>query len=94
MDLEQKVARNKQHHTCEIRHCLVMDKGGRFVCKQRAPFETANEDFIHENGHWGMKRLYEFINAWVPAIAVMIPFPFRAVAAVRPTSLTLVSFFL
>ena len=70
MDLERKVAHNKQHHTCEIHRCLVMDKGGCFVCKQRAPFETADEDFIHENGHWGMKRLYEFINAWVPAIAV------------------------
>ena len=53
--LEQKVACNKQHHTCEIRHCLVMDKRGLFVCKWCAPFETADEDFMDENGHWGMK---------------------------------------
>jgi len=70
MDLERKVACNKQHHTCELRRCLVMDKGGRVVCKQRAPFETANKDFINENGRWGMKRLYEFINAWVPGITI------------------------
>jgi len=70
MVLERKVARNKQHHTCEVRRCLVMNKAGRWVCKWRAPFQTADDDFVDEDGHWGMKRLYEFMNAWVPRITI------------------------
>ena len=27
-------------------------------------------DFIHEDGKWGLKRLYEFMNAWCPALSV------------------------
>jgi hypothetical protein len=26
------------------------------------------EDFIDENGKWGPKRLYEFMNGWIPGI--------------------------
>ena len=70
MVLERKVARNKQHHTCEVRRCLVMNKAGQWVCKRCAPFQTADDDFVDKDGHWGMKRLYEFMNAWVPGITI------------------------
>ena len=72
MDLERRVARSKNLHTCEARHCLVPDKRGGLICKRRAPFEKAPEDFIHKNGVWGPKRLYEFMNGWVPSISVNI----------------------
>jgi len=70
VDLERRVAHSKQHHTCEVRRCLIMDYKGRWVCKQHAPFQTADDDFVDEQGWWGMKRLYEFMNTWVPAITV------------------------
>lgn len=47
-----------------------MDKAGRFVCKRRAPFEIADDNFVDKDGRWGMKRLYGFMNAWVPGITV------------------------
>ncbi|KIY47163.1 hypothetical protein FISHEDRAFT_45856, partial [Fistulina hepatica ATCC 64428] len=43
---------------------------GRLRCKRRAPFPVNKEDFIDEDGQWGSKRLYSYINGWVPAIAV------------------------
>ena len=50
MDLEWKVAHNKQHHTCEVCRCLVINKTGHWVCKQRAPFQIAEDDFVDEDG--------------------------------------------
>ena len=70
MDLERRVARSKNLHTCEPRRCLVPDKRGGLVCKRRAPFEKADDDFIHEDGNWGPKRRYEFMNGWVPALTI------------------------
>jgi len=64
------VARAKQLHSCEYHRCLVPSKHGRFVCKQRAPFKKADDNYIKENGEWGMKRVYEFMNGWVPAITI------------------------
>jgi hypothetical protein len=72
IDLEQRVARSKNHHTCDIHRCLIHNKKGGLSCKRRAPFEKASDDFIHESGHWGPKRLYEFMNGWVPALTVNI----------------------
>lgn len=63
---EKKVARAKQVHTCEYRRCLVPSKNGSMRCKRRAPFPRADEDFITETGDWGMKRLFEYMNAWCP----------------------------
>ena len=59
-------------HTCEAHHCLVPDKRGGLICKHCAPFEKTLEDFIYENGVWGPKWLYEFINGWVPSISINI----------------------
>ena len=69
-EFELRLARTTQVHTCQLRRCLFPDKLGRFICKRRAPFERANDDFITEAGKWGPKRLYEYINGWIPSILV------------------------
>jgi hypothetical protein len=70
MELERRVARTMQVHTCEFRRCLVPDKNGQYRCKRRAPFELSEEDCIDEQGHWKSKRLFGFLNGWVPAITL------------------------
>ncbi|KIK21584.1 hypothetical protein PISMIDRAFT_103835 [Pisolithus microcarpus 441] len=67
---EQRVVRAKQLHTCEPRRCMVPRKSGGMVCKRRAPFPTSENDFIEENGEWGVKRLHPYMNAWVPALSI------------------------
>jgi len=57
------IARMEQLHTCKPRRCLVFKKG-QLVCKQRAPFQLADDDFVTETGLCGPKRLYGYINAW------------------------------
>lgn len=69
VDLERRVARAKNLHTCGYRQCLIPTKKG-FTCKRRALFDKSDDDFVHEDGQWGMKRLYEFMNAWIPALTV------------------------
>ncbi|KAJ3964158.1 hypothetical protein EV361DRAFT_812518 [Lentinula raphanica] len=69
---EKDVARACQIHVCSTNRCLKLGKGGRVYCKRRAPFELAADDFVNENGKWGPKRLYAFVNNWVPAISVTI----------------------
>ncbi|KAF8263082.1 hypothetical protein EI94DRAFT_1773034 [Lactarius quietus] len=38
------------------------------MCKRRAPFPLANDNWIHTNGTWGPKRTYRYLNSWCPAI--------------------------
>ena len=68
ISFERRVARAKQVHTCAVRRCLVPDKEGHLKCKRKAPFQHAAEDFVTEVGKWGQKRLYEYMNGWIPAI--------------------------
>ncbi|KAI6002078.1 hypothetical protein EDD15DRAFT_2473339 [Pisolithus albus] len=56
--------------TCEFRRCLVPSGTGAFKCKRRAPFPKAEEDFVRENGEWGPKRVFEYMNSWSPAISI------------------------
>ncbi|KAJ7130993.1 hypothetical protein C8R44DRAFT_839124 [Mycena epipterygia] len=70
-DFELRLARTEQTHTCQIRRCLVTTKSGRLRRKRRA-FETSQEDFIDETGKWGPKRLYAFMNGWIPGILVNV----------------------
>lgn len=72
LDLELQVVRAKQVHTCEIRRCLVPDHSGHLKCKRRAPFEISEEDRIDEAGNWWPKRLFSFMNGWVPCITVCV----------------------
>ena len=66
-DKELKLARAVQHHKCSLAACLVVKKN-RLKCKRRAPFDISAGDFIEENGNWGPKRTYGFVNNWNPAI--------------------------
>ncbi|KIK18418.1 hypothetical protein PISMIDRAFT_109548 [Pisolithus microcarpus 441] len=69
-ELERRVVRAKQLHTCEARRCLIPSKNGQLICKRRVLFPVAEEDFIRETGEWGMKRLHAYLNAWVPALSI------------------------
>lgn len=67
---ELKLARMEQIHTCRIRRCLVQGRQGQYYCKRKAPFELSNVDEIDENGRWRQKRLYGYVNGYVPGILV------------------------
>ena len=69
-NLELRVARSKNLHTCDIRRCLVPSKSGALICKHRAPFQKSIVDFVDEQGNWGPKRLHGFMNGWNPALTV------------------------
>jgi hypothetical protein len=71
-NFELMLARSEQVHTCQIRRCLFLDKEGHYRCKRHAPFEVFEEDFVNENGKWGSKRSYEYINGWIPAILINV----------------------
>ncbi|KAJ6563748.1 hypothetical protein B0H10DRAFT_2169159 [Mycena sp. CBHHK59/15] len=71
-DFELRLARTEQVHTCQVRRCMVVSKSGRLRCKRRAPFECFKEDFIDESGNWGPKRVYEFMNGWIPGILLNV----------------------
>ncbi|KAF7313989.1 ATP-dependent DNA helicase [Mycena chlorophos] len=66
-ELERNVARSYQWHDCLPYTCL-RPKAGRMVCKRRAPWPTADEAWVMENGEWGPKRLHGLMNAWNPAL--------------------------
>ncbi|KAJ3538129.1 hypothetical protein NM688_g6564 [Phlebia brevispora] len=65
---ERKIARVAQIHTCKRGRCLLYDKTGTLFCKRHAPFLLALLDFVKENGEWGPKRMYAYINAYCPSI--------------------------
>jgi hypothetical protein len=60
---ERALAWSMQVHTCGKNICLVI-KHGQWVCKRRAPFELANDDWIDEQGSWGLKRTFPYFNNW------------------------------
>ena len=67
---ELRLARTEQVHTCKVQRCLFANKFGQLRCKRKAPFQRAVEDFITEEGKWGPKRLYRFVNGWIPGILI------------------------
>ena len=69
-EFELKLARVEQLHTCHPRRCLVPDKSGHLHCKRRAPFQCSGQDFVTEEGQWGQKRMYGYMNGWVPGILI------------------------
>ncbi|KAL1668375.1 hypothetical protein GGF50DRAFT_46626 [Schizophyllum commune] len=62
----------QQVHTCHRRRCLVVDRHGVLRCKRGAPFDSNKDDFVLSDGRWGPKRLYAFMNAWNPSIALTL----------------------
>lgn len=63
---EKRIARTVQLHRCGPA-CMRM-VNDRFVCKRRAPFALATEDWIDENGDWGPRRSNGYLNSWNPSI--------------------------
>ncbi|KAI9069330.1 hypothetical protein FKP32DRAFT_1559926 [Trametes sanguinea] len=70
-EMEIKLARAEQVHTCRPRRCLVF-KGGRLQCKRRAPFPCSEDVVVLPSGEWAPKRLYGYINGWCPSILVNV----------------------
>lgn len=64
-EVENRLARTLQFHTCSPRSCLRL-KRGRYSCKRRAPFPTASSAWINEEGEWGPKRTCDRLNNWNP----------------------------
>ena len=67
---EAQLARTEQIHVCKTNRCLKRSIKGGWKCKRRAPFSCQADDFITEDGAWGPKRLYGYVNAWNPDILV------------------------
>lgn len=67
---ELRLARTEQLHTCKPRRCLILNCRGQVHCKRGALFPCSEEDFADENGLWGSKRMYGYMNTWIPAILV------------------------
>lgn len=65
-EAEKKLARTVQVHKCG-QGCIKLLRG-QFVCKRKAPFALANDDWIESDGRWGPKRTYGYFNNWCPAI--------------------------
>ena len=67
---ELRLARAEQIHTCKPHQCLRWTKKGTYKCKRNAPFECSPADVVDESGRWNQKRLYGYVNGWVPSILV------------------------
>jgi hypothetical protein len=64
-DTEVALAKTVQLHKCSKNTCLVIKKN-RIQCKCRAPFPLSDRDHIEEDGTWGPKRIFAFLNNWNP----------------------------
>lgn len=70
-EMERKLARSQQVHTCKKTTCLRRPKGGGpLKCKRRAPWELSETDGIDEGGAWRPKRTFEYLNNWNPDLLV------------------------
>ncbi|THG97984.1 hypothetical protein EW026_g4134 [Hermanssonia centrifuga] len=68
--LELRLARSLQVHTCKVRRCLRPNKHGKQECKRKAPWQCSDDNFVNERGEWGPKRKCGYVNGWHPAILV------------------------
>src|SRR6201999_4186591 len=56
-DLERRVVRSQQIHTCSRNTCLRFDKKtGTWKCKRCAPWALAEEAYILPSGVWSPQR--------------------------------------
>ncbi|KAF8804157.1 hypothetical protein BYT27DRAFT_7302151 [Phlegmacium glaucopus] len=68
---ELDIARMTQLHKCSYANCLKIVKG-RAVCKRRAPFPLAVDDWVDSVGRWGPRRLCGYLNNWNPPLLMSI----------------------
>lgn len=67
-ELELRLVRSQQVHTCKTTTCLRFNRHGQVVCKRNAPWPLTTEDFVSPNGKWGSRRTYGFLNTWNPVV--------------------------
>ena len=65
-EAEKRIARTVQVHQCS-QACMKLS-GTRMVCKRKAPFPLANDDWVEATGKSGPKRTYGYLNNWCPPI--------------------------
>jgi hypothetical protein len=70
--MEWKLARAHQVHICKTTTCLRRNRQGRLVCKRRAPWPLIERTIVHANGILDMRRSYQFLNGYSPAILVCL----------------------
>ncbi|KAI0257797.1 hypothetical protein BC834DRAFT_838993 [Gloeopeniophorella convolvens] len=68
--VEVSVVRTKQVHTCKPGACVRQGHDGHTYCRRRAPWPLSDEDTIDADGNWAPKRMFGYMNTWVPAITV------------------------
>jgi hypothetical protein len=68
---ELDLARTTQYHQCSYSNCLKIVKG-RPMCKRRAPFALALDDWVDSEGSWGPKRFCAFLNNWNTTLLISI----------------------
>ncbi|KAF8799237.1 hypothetical protein BYT27DRAFT_7264248 [Phlegmacium glaucopus] len=68
---ELEIARMTQLHKCSYANCLKMVKG-QAVCKRRAPFPLAPDDWVDSVGRWGPKQLCGYLNNWNPSLLMSV----------------------
>ena len=57
-----------QHQKTTLDARKSTTRNGVRVCKRRAPWKTAAEAWVRENGDWGPRRAYGLMNAWNPPL--------------------------
>ncbi|KAI0049247.1 hypothetical protein FA95DRAFT_1650432 [Auriscalpium vulgare] len=72
VELERRVVRTKQVHTCTLAQCLRINKVGQAVCKRRAPWPLSDDAVVDENGNWQPKRSYGYLNSWSPLLTAAL----------------------
>ncbi len=71
-ELEKRVVRTKQLHTCSENTCLNMNRHGKTLCKRHAPWPLSIDDVVKPSGEWAPKRSIGNINNYNPAIIVSL----------------------
>lgn len=71
-DMEWKLARAYQVHVCKTSTCLRKDREGQLTCKRRAPWPLVEKTVVHANGVLDLRRSYQFLNGYSPAILVCL----------------------
>jgi hypothetical protein len=63
---ETRIVQAVQVHECT--HACLRLLNGRWSCKRRAPFPLSPEPWIDDQGDWGPKHRYGYLNNFCPAL--------------------------
>ena len=71
-NVERRLARAHQVHVCKTSTCLRRNLNGQLSCKWRAPWPLFERTIVHANGMLDLRRTYQFLNGYSPAILVSL----------------------